>query len=1308
MKSFVCTVFLLFLLSWGQAQKLQTNYNPAMPNGQSKDFFPVSPNAASLGIYGQVPVSLYTGTPNVTIPLYTVKYKDLEVPIAINYNASGNKPDAVPGPVGQGWSLQAGGVITRVVNGLPDFFDFAGVGNVTTRVAYNLTAEPNWSDDATMLDYLKQPYVCVNDQSDPDEFYFNFNGITGKFYLNNSGHFTVKSANNSFYTVDLQIITGQKYFLLPSLAGTMKSPDFYQGVPPSKYIDTLWRSNVIYKFVLTDSKGIKYTFGGTDESIEFTRPGLSVDGPFVVVNMLVTPSAWNLTSIESPNGYKIDFKYDRGYLVTKSAFSDMFEAVINKTGGATIARANPRLKGFKSNLFNTSNISKIISPTDSVSFLNSVASSQLWFEPDSVLDTPLPFTFKNEYRFIWYKDVSYADIERMRPWKVDGIEVMDKSGNRLKRMNFAYTSSDTTRLKLTYLTSFGLTSTGPYSQYAFQYNNIPLPPYLSYKTDHFGFYNGRRSLFDNLIAHPNFAHFDSAAYATSKEPDTTIVQAEILKRITYPTGGYTELEYEPNYYGTIATSWPFSTKYAGGNKVTSGVRIKSIVSFDNPGSQASIKRYYYNRNYLFGGDTCSGVLAYQPAYYEYLSGPVAAPAHIPPGGASVFSGTLVYYKHWSCNPIYSLGFTRGNHVSYSEVTEVNADGSASVYRYKNFDNGYSDRPLINQLSDHTAIKEFYREEEGSAMDLERGQLLSEELYDASHVLKKRTFNYYNNDINRFNENVPFLRLSNNSVSSADIDMPSYRIIAGQHYTYLPFLKKIHTTEFEGVDSITNIIENEYDPKYRLLTKQRTTASDGRVLTTVNHYPNDMVDSGFVTPYASMVGRNMLDYLVEREQWSGSNKLTKNITSYSKGLASDTSLILQASLKTKFKTRPEEIRMNYLQYDNIGNPLTISQPNGVKVCLVWSYNKAYVVAKIVNADYNTVLGALGGTTAVGAFALQFPSKNEVENFLQPLRTSSTLSGAMVTTYAYQPGIGIINQTEPNGISSSYEYDNLGRLSVIRDNDGKIVKRYCYNYAGQIEDCSIVINNWSSKRFLFTADKNVFCSRNNAAVQNILAYYQTEDDADSEDSSINLMQRVYFKDRSLSIPLATGYYTSTGLLPLHPLYTYVEDGRVIFMAGCSGEPPVFKYSDTVLADFCAQPLPSVAAMVRDPDNIIVGDTLWPAPPYLIQEGGGTLFRNGYYIFNNKVYHVSGGIVDTVKTCSSYGPVNSIALGDLPPPRFPILGLLYTAYYRGDTEIGTVFYTDEQLTTFFQAGQFADGVYVYTVDSNGTITHIDPYPY
>ncbi|WP_294302300.1 hypothetical protein [uncultured Chryseobacterium sp.] len=72
--------------------------------------------------YVNTPISLSTGIPNISIPLFTLPTGSANVDISTGlsyhpYNAIGNKPGS---EVGLGWSLLKGGVISRIISGMVD------------------------------------------------------------------------------------------------------------------------------------------------------------------------------------------------------------------------------------------------------------------------------------------------------------------------------------------------------------------------------------------------------------------------------------------------------------------------------------------------------------------------------------------------------------------------------------------------------------------------------------------------------------------------------------------------------------------------------------------------------------------------------------------------------------------------------------------------------------------------------------------------------------------------------------------------------------------------------------------------------------------------------------------------------------------------------------------------------------------------------------------------------------------------------------------------------------------------------------
>ena len=64
-----------------------------------------------------VTVDHTTGMFHYRIPLYTLKSGGYELPISLNYTASGVRTEDRPGITGYNWTLNCGGVVTRTVRG---------------------------------------------------------------------------------------------------------------------------------------------------------------------------------------------------------------------------------------------------------------------------------------------------------------------------------------------------------------------------------------------------------------------------------------------------------------------------------------------------------------------------------------------------------------------------------------------------------------------------------------------------------------------------------------------------------------------------------------------------------------------------------------------------------------------------------------------------------------------------------------------------------------------------------------------------------------------------------------------------------------------------------------------------------------------------------------------------------------------------------------------------------------------------------------------------------------------------------------
>lgn len=170
-----------------------------------------SPTASALGEYGKSPVGLATGSPDVSIPLYTVETQHLKVPLQLRYNSNGVKVDAIASRTGMGWVFEAGGVITRNVYGSPDETStwLPYVNDITSRAGIKYMRVAAEVSEGGQLAYDTQP----------DLFTFNFGGYTGKFTLNSERKVVLMKYEN--LKIEYSILQGLVNFKITAPDGVV-------------------------------------------------------------------------------------------------------------------------------------------------------------------------------------------------------------------------------------------------------------------------------------------------------------------------------------------------------------------------------------------------------------------------------------------------------------------------------------------------------------------------------------------------------------------------------------------------------------------------------------------------------------------------------------------------------------------------------------------------------------------------------------------------------------------------------------------------------------------------------------------------------------------------------------------------------------------------------------------------------------------------------------------------------------------------------------------------------------------------------
>ena len=138
-----------------------------------------------------------------------------------------------------------------------------------------------------------------------------------------------------------------------------------------------------------------------------------------------------------------------------------------------------------------------------------------------------------------------------------------------------------------------------------------------------------------------------------------------------------------------------------------------------------------------------------------------------------------------------------------------------------------------------------------------------------------------------------------------------------------------------------------------------------------------------------------------------------------------------------------------KYDNKGNIIEYTLKNGTPVSIVWGYHQLYPIAKIEGIAYssipvNLITNAVNASNADNDSGYGAVKEGNLRTQLFSFRTNTNLSNALITTYTYDPLIGLTSVTNSGGLTGYYIYDTTGKLIKIIDQDGDEIKEFEYNY------------------------------------------------------------------------------------------------------------------------------------------------------------------------------------------------------------------------------------------------------------------------
>lgn len=1108
-----------------------------------------SPSAQGFRTFGNFPPSNFIGVTDITIPIYNIDYRNNSIPINLRYhNGMGNIVNSVPGSLGLGWHLTSGGTITLVESKKSDALDgvLTEVGFNIVNPPNWYTQEYL----KTLIKDVNNPNRGVSVSNFYDEslqknvYSFNFNGYSGEIYFDHNDLPQIRSKEGHYFDIKFEFVPDVDpdpnpdkvpgfWVKLPTMTpyyniDVIRKTYFYINLNPDKiknmgYINL--KNKTVYKFKLIDKEGVEYVFGGDKNAIEFSRLGHSgLQSDYSTTNFKIYPLTWHLTEIKYPNGEKIKYSYNRGEVLYQSITeTNVSVAGITKIGrGWTDNFMSTYLYGnsVQGTLINPVYLEHIETPKEDIYFSYSkskqlethlkdfVGFNNCVYYPDTKLvkcdfsGQSEKWLAKRNFFFYYENDIRYTDFTKFKqlPEQLDVIRVVRKNKEIFKEILFNYTQNYNERLKLLSVSVKSIDPSLQAERYNFEYDMTSrLPIYDSYEVDNQGFYNGNSGFgySDSSLEAEHkggilqeFKNSDSRRenYIKLRESNLRFKTSEMLTAIKYPTGGSTKFEYESNMYGKIAKNYPFIVVDNNNfeEKLTGGVRIKSIKSYDSNSVLLTAKSYKYVKDFYKGESKSSGILTHEPTYFDAIKAKQLYEGEKVVGKNYEYNTDVdkVDYFNWSTSDIYPANRLRGNHITYSEVTEVDdLDGSFITYKYKNFDNGFHDQPILSWIANHDGIlkdekdnnKDLWKKWDVISMDLERGQLLSKTYFKPIENIsgkrgdKIKEFKYlYNDDSNRFNNHIRVINRYNNKLYSPYTrDLMSWTYIASKIYTYTPYLKREIEIDYNGNDSIIKKdVSYKYNDTYKVLTEKEEHIG-GTVYKTTYKYPFDFTNR-LDGVYNKMVSKHMISPVIFEEKYLNTEKILSQKTNYKKhypivfgGIKPGLPLMEEQNnmidfpilelpyspvigiVESQYKGGNWEKEIEFLEYDSKLNPLNYKDKLGKETSYIWGYNESLPVWVISNVPYSVVKSVLGDKIYKIANATT-PSTEDLLAVNKLLKESPELKDAFIEHYLYDPMRGLIYKEDITGVKEYYQYDGLGRLKKVQDSKKNTVIEYEYNY------------------------------------------------------------------------------------------------------------------------------------------------------------------------------------------------------------------------------------------------------------------------
>jgi YD repeat protein len=962
-----------------------------------------SPNDAASIKSIQSNMNYYDGTMNIQIPLYTLSEFGMTVPVLLRYKTSGIKVEDTASSVGLGWDLSTGYKITRIVQRKPDEKETKGFCNGTYRTPKEVfhTFFNDWSKGKDW-DHAS------------DLYYFEIPSHSGLFVCDISG----------------------KVHTIP-----------YQG------IDITWVNKTYFR--IKDTQGNEYIFGDSygarETSISKVKGGEQIE----------YTSTWLLSRIENQFGNQILFFYQNG---------DSY----------TIENTRERYT------FNTD------------SYNGGVPTPRNYITTDESLSTTIKdpkYIRRIQGRTAALEFHTGLQSNRTRAMKYNRIDICSGIETSIR---FDYSNFQNGELRLDAIYRYDAGGHEKEKIAGFQYCTSPnLPARNSKDFDHWGYYNGKRNdkLFPAFEARRGQLQIYGGADRSS---DLYYAQANTLIQIDYGTGGYEAYSYELN---TVAGSSPMgglrikTIRQSDGRKAyTTSLHYQQFNSTISSGIKLGLDPIYcFSKANAYENVVFSHRKDYS---FNFLSAPVeysSVQETLPNGSYNIYDYTTSNDPGGEDERGVCYRYTYMN--EFIEVPDAAVEGlilkTSNFWRrglltkarhYDADNNLISNTENTYQFGASKAIIQSYIPEPTA----ELGSFLhsyfwkSEPIYLVKTETEAGPYNTRSEVLYEYDTTymVPKVIRAIDGMGNETIKRISY-----------PF-------DFTGNASSPYTHPNIY--ALDLLKERKIVVPIETVVS-----KNGRVVQGEYTRYKISIGKKAnYDKYVPVPAY-------KYILALQNPIAEKDFTYFRAYDLTTVADSRYRLQQYFDHYNSNGQLLTYRTMDDARKAVIYGYNETLPIAEIDNATASVPLdgqysrtnqvfytgfedtpnsGAISYIPAkAGGWVYAAPYQIDLRNFstgtyllsywkstdsgetwtkvtenvqVTSSSTSHTIGGncyidevrmmprdAFMTTYTWLPGVGKTIETDANGKSIYYEYDEFGRQVRILDNDKNPVKSYEYHMGNQ---------------------------------------------------------------------------------------------------------------------------------------------------------------------------------------------------------------------------------------------------------------------